>query len=190
MSPCRTRSIPPLHEPCWRSWRRRLRRGGAGSSASTSGATSAGHGNTCGPSPCADGRAAAKPHPHEAHDRPGPRDHAAMAPRHAGGARRHRALANMARPSEAIFLTSGYAYDCAGRRRRAVRRRAAGHDLFAAAEPDGADAGGAASRCWKAPRRAATMASGMAAMTAALLCQLQTGDHVVAGRARSARAAG
>ena len=28
-----------------------------------------------------------------------------------------------------------------------------------------------------------TMATGMAAMTAVLLCQLQTGDHVVAGRA-------
>src|SRR3546814_11331450 len=28
-----------------------------------------------------------------------------------------------------------------------------------------------------------TMASGMAAMTAALLCQLRQGDHVVAGRA-------
>ena len=83
--------------------------------------------------------------------------------------------------SEAIFLTSGYAYDCAG---DAAAR-------FAGAQPgmtysrlqnptvemleqriallEGAEA----ARC---------TASGMAAMTAALLCQLSAGDHLVAAR--------
>ncbi|QLC24549.1 aminotransferase class I/II-fold pyridoxal phosphate-dependent enzyme [Parasphingopyxis algicola] len=84
--------------------------------------------------------------------------------------------------SEAIFLTSGYAYDCA----------ADAADRFAG-EQDGMTysrlqnptvemleqriallEGAEAARC---------TASGMAAMTAALLCQLETGDHVVAGRA-------
>ena len=84
--------------------------------------------------------------------------------------------------SEALFLTSGYAYDCAG---------------DAAARFAGEQAGMTYSRLQNPTvemleRRIAllegaeacrTMASGMAAMTAVLLCQLQTGDHVVAGRA-------
>lgn len=84
--------------------------------------------------------------------------------------------------SEAIFLTSGYAYDCAG---------------DAAARFAGEQVGMTYSRLQNPTvemleRRIAllegaeacrTMASGMAAMTAVLLCQLQTGDHVVAGRA-------
>lgn len=84
--------------------------------------------------------------------------------------------------SEAIFLTSGYAYDCAA---------------DAAARFAGEQVGMTYSRLQNPTvemleRRIAllegaeacrSMATGMAAMTAVLLCQLQMGDHLVAGRA-------
>jgi O-succinylhomoserine sulfhydrylase len=84
--------------------------------------------------------------------------------------------------SEALFLTSGYAYDCAG---------------DAAARFAGEQQGMTYSRLQNPTvemleQRIALMegaeacratASGMAAMTAALLSQLSAGDHLVAGRA-------
>lgn len=84
--------------------------------------------------------------------------------------------------SEALFLTSGYTYDCAE---------------DAAARFSGEQPGMTYSRLQNPTvqmleERIAIMegaeacratASGMAAMTAALLCQLQAGDHVVASRA-------
>jgi len=84
--------------------------------------------------------------------------------------------------SEALFLTSGYAYDCAA---------------DAAARFAGEQQGMTYSRLqnptvemlehriamMEGAQACRTMATGMAAMTAALLCQLQQGDHVVAGRA-------
>jgi O-succinylhomoserine sulfhydrylase len=84
--------------------------------------------------------------------------------------------------SEALFLTSGYSYDCAE---------------DAAARFAGEQDGMTYSRLQNPTvqmleERIATMegaeacratASGMAAMTAALLCQLEAGDHVVASRA-------
>ena len=84
--------------------------------------------------------------------------------------------------SEALFLTSGYSYDCAE---------------DAAARFAGEQAGMTYSRLQNPTvrmleERIAIMegaeacratASGMAAMTAALLCQLEAGDHVVASRA-------
>ncbi|MBY0284429.1 MAG: aminotransferase class I/II-fold pyridoxal phosphate-dependent enzyme [Sphingomonas sp.] len=84
--------------------------------------------------------------------------------------------------SEALFLTSGYAYDCAGDAAARFAGDQAGMTYSRLQNPtvemlehriallEGAEA-------------CRTMATGMAAMTAALLCQLQTGDHVVAGRA-------
>lgn len=84
--------------------------------------------------------------------------------------------------SEAIFLTSGYAYDCAADAAARFAGEQTGMTYSRLQNPtvemleqrialmEGAEA----ARC---------TASGMAAMTAALLCQLQTGDHVVAGRA-------
>ena len=84
--------------------------------------------------------------------------------------------------SEALFLTSGYAYDCAGDAAARFAGEQAGMTYSRLQNPtvemlehriallEGAEA-------------CRTMATGMAAMTAALLCQLQTGDHVVAGRA-------
>ena len=84
--------------------------------------------------------------------------------------------------SEAIFVTSGYAYDCAGDAAARFAGEQEGMTYSRLQNPtvemlehriallEGAEA-------------CRTMASGMAAMTAALLCQLQQGDHVVAGRA-------
>lgn len=84
--------------------------------------------------------------------------------------------------SEALFLTSGYAYDCAGDAAARFAGEQEGMTYSRLQNPtvqmleeriallEGAEA-------------CRTMATGMAAMTAVLLCQLQTGDHVVAGRA-------
>jgi len=84
--------------------------------------------------------------------------------------------------SEALFLTSGYAYDCAADAAARFAGEQAGMTYSRLQNPtvemfeqrlalmEGAGA-------------ARAMASGMAAMTAALLCQLRAGDHVVAARA-------
>ena len=84
--------------------------------------------------------------------------------------------------SEALFLTSGYAYDCAGDAAARFAGEQAGMTYSRLQNPtvemleqriallEGAEA-------------CRTTASGMAAMTAALLCQLQAGDHLVGGRA-------
>lgn len=84
--------------------------------------------------------------------------------------------------SEALFLTSGYAYDCAG---------------DAAARFSGDQQGMTYSRLQnptvemlehriallEGSEACRATASGMAAMTAALLCQLSAGDHLIGGRA-------
>ena len=84
--------------------------------------------------------------------------------------------------SEALFLTSGYAYDCADDAAARFTGEQVGMTYSRLQNPtvemleqriallEGAEA-------------CRTMATGMAAMTAALLCQLQMGDHVVASRA-------
>jgi O-succinylhomoserine sulfhydrylase len=84
--------------------------------------------------------------------------------------------------SEAIFLTSGYAYDCAADAAARFAGDQVGMTYSRLQNPtvemleqriallEGAEA-------------CRSMATGMAAMTAVLLCQLQQGDHIVAGRA-------
>ena len=84
--------------------------------------------------------------------------------------------------SEALFLTSGYSYDCAGDAAARFAGEQAGMTYSRLQNPtvemlekrialmEGAEA-------------CRSMASGMAAMTASLLCQLEAGDHVVASRA-------
>ena len=84
--------------------------------------------------------------------------------------------------SEAIFLTSGYAYDCAGDAAARFAGEQQGMTYSRLQNPtvemleqriallEGAEA----ARC---------TATGMAAMTASLLCQLKTGDHLVGARA-------
>ncbi|WP_156679560.1 trans-sulfuration enzyme family protein [Sphingomonas profundi] len=84
--------------------------------------------------------------------------------------------------SEAIFLTSGYAYDCAadaaarfaGEQQGMTYSRLQNPTVEMLEERIALMEGAEACRA---------MASGMAAMTAALLCQLSQGDHLVAGRA-------
>ncbi|MEM8697093.1 MAG: aminotransferase class I/II-fold pyridoxal phosphate-dependent enzyme [Pseudomonadota bacterium] len=84
--------------------------------------------------------------------------------------------------SEAIFLTSGYAYDCAadaadrfaGEQQGMTYSRLQNPTVKMLEQRIALMEGAEAARC---------TASGMAAMTAALLCQLEAGDHVVAGRA-------
>ncbi|HKR16839.1 trans-sulfuration enzyme family protein [Rhizorhapis sp.] len=84
--------------------------------------------------------------------------------------------------SEAIFLTSGYAYDCAedaaarfaGEQQGMTYSRLQNPTVEMLEQRIALMEGAEAARC---------TASGMAAMTAALLCQLQAGDHVVGGRA-------
>ncbi|HUQ13626.1 MAG TPA: aminotransferase class I/II-fold pyridoxal phosphate-dependent enzyme [Novosphingobium sp.] len=84
--------------------------------------------------------------------------------------------------SEALFLTSGYSYDDAATPAARFAGEAEGMTYSRLQNPtvamleeriallEGAEA-------------CRTQASGMAAMTAALLCQLSQGDHLVAGRA-------
>ncbi|WP_294390906.1 aminotransferase class I/II-fold pyridoxal phosphate-dependent enzyme [uncultured Sphingomonas sp.] len=84
--------------------------------------------------------------------------------------------------SEALFLTSGYSYDRAADAAARFAGEQAGMTYSRLQNPtvemleqriallEGAEA-------------CRSMATGMAAMTAALLCQLEHGDHVVAGRA-------
>ncbi|WP_374945043.1 trans-sulfuration enzyme family protein [Sphingomonas sp.] len=84
--------------------------------------------------------------------------------------------------SEALFLTSGYAYDCAGDAAARFAGEQVGMTYSRLQNPtvemleeriallEGAEA-------------CRSMATGMAAMTAVLLCQLQQGDHMVGGRA-------
>ncbi len=84
--------------------------------------------------------------------------------------------------SEALFLTSGYAYDCAG---DAAARFAGEQVGMTYSRLQNPTVEMLESRIALLERAEAcrTMATGMAAMTAALLCQLETGDHIVAGRA-------
>lgn len=84
--------------------------------------------------------------------------------------------------SEALFLTSGYAYDCAGDAAARFAGDQQGMTYSRLQNPtvemleqriallEGAEA-------------CRATASGMAAMTAALLCQLSSGDHLIGGRA-------
>ena len=84
--------------------------------------------------------------------------------------------------SEAIFLTSGYAYDCAadaaarfaGDQQGMTYSRLQNPSVEMLEQRLALMEGAEAARC---------TASGMAAMTAALLCQLKSGDHIVAARA-------
>lgn len=84
--------------------------------------------------------------------------------------------------SEAIFLTSGYTYDTAGE----VAARFAGERpgmTYSRLQNPTVEMLEERIALLEGAEAARSMASGMAAMTAALLCQLQVGDHVVAGRA-------
>ena len=90
--------------------------------------------------------------------------------------------------SEALFLTSGYVYDSAAEAEARFKNEVEGYTYSRFANPtntmfetrmallEGAEA-------------ARSTATGMAAVSAALLGYLKVGDHVVAAKALSARAA-
>ncbi|MBB3693095.1 PLP-dependent aspartate aminotransferase family protein [Sphingomonas sp. BK580] len=84
--------------------------------------------------------------------------------------------------SEAIFLTSGYSYD----RAEDAAARFAGEQegmTYSRLQNPTVEMLERRIALLEGAEACRTMATGMAAMTAALLCQLQQGDHVVAGRA-------
>ncbi|PHR20895.1 MAG: O-succinylhomoserine sulfhydrylase [Sphingopyxis sp.] len=84
--------------------------------------------------------------------------------------------------SEALFLTSGYSYDCA---EDAAARFAGEQDGMTYSRLQNPTVQMLEERIavMEGAEACRATASGMAAMTAALLCQLQAGDHVVASRA-------
>ncbi len=84
--------------------------------------------------------------------------------------------------SEAIFLTSGYAYDCAADAAARFAGEQQGMTYSRLQNPTVEMLEGRIALL-EGAEACRTMTTGMAAMTAVLLCQLQTGDHVVAGRA-------
>ena len=84
--------------------------------------------------------------------------------------------------SEALFLTSGYIYDKAA---DAAARFAGEQQGMTYSRLQNPTVQMLESRIalMEGAEACRTMASGMAAMTAALLCQVEQGDHIVAGRA-------
>ncbi|RDE05771.1 trans-sulfuration enzyme family protein [Sphingomonas aracearum] len=84
--------------------------------------------------------------------------------------------------SEAIFLTSGYSYD----RAEDAAARFAGEQggmTYSRLQNPTVEMLEQRIALLEGAEACRTMASGMAAMTAVLLCQLQQGDHLVGGRA-------
>ena len=84
--------------------------------------------------------------------------------------------------SEALFLTSGYTYD----RAEDAAARFAGEQegmTYSRLQNPTVEMLEQRIALLEGAEACRTMATGMAAMTAALLCQLETGDHIVAGRA-------
>jgi O-succinylhomoserine sulfhydrylase len=84
--------------------------------------------------------------------------------------------------SEAIFMTSGYAYDCAAD----AAARFAGEQVgmtYSRLQNPTVEMLESRIALLEGAEACRSMATGMAAMTAVLLCQLQMGDHLVGGRA-------
>jgi O-succinylhomoserine sulfhydrylase len=84
--------------------------------------------------------------------------------------------------SEALFLTSGYAYDCAGDAAARFAGEQAGMTYSRLQNPT-VEMLEARIALMEGAEACRAQASGMASMTTALLCQLSQGDHVVAARA-------
>ncbi|WP_374763104.1 aminotransferase class I/II-fold pyridoxal phosphate-dependent enzyme [Yunchengibacter salinarum] len=89
---------------------------------------------------------------------------------------------NFGEMSEALYLTSGFAYDSAEEAEARFDGRAEGFTYSRQANPSLAMLEDRMAALEGAEVGRAT-ATGMAAMTAALLCQLKAGDHLVGGRA-------
>ena len=83
--------------------------------------------------------------------------------------------------SEAIFMTSGYAYDSAGEAAARFRGESPGMTYSRLQNPT-TDMLERRIALMEGAEAARVTATGMAAMSAALLCQLSAGDHLVAGQ--------
>src|SRR5690348_5288352 len=84
--------------------------------------------------------------------------------------------------SEALFLTSGYAYEEAEEAEARFKGEASGYQYSRFGNPTVTMFEQRMAALEGAPVARAT-ATGMAAVTASLLCALKTGDHVVAAKA-------
>ena len=84
--------------------------------------------------------------------------------------------------SEALYLTSGYAYDSAESAEARFKGEEPGYMYSRFGNPTVAAFEERMALIEGAPVARAT-ATGMAAVTAALLCHLRQGDHVIASRA-------
>jgi len=84
--------------------------------------------------------------------------------------------------SEALYLTQGYVYDCAEQAEERFKSEAGGFIYSRYANPTVAMFE-ERMRAFEGAEAARAAASGMAAVTAAILCSLKSGDHVVAARA-------
>lgn len=88
----------------------------------------------------------------------------------------------MGETSEAIFMTSGFSYDSAGQAAARFEGAQDGYTYSRLRNPTVAMLEERLAMIEGAEAARAT-ATGMAAVTAALLCQLKAGDHVVSGKA-------
>ena len=84
--------------------------------------------------------------------------------------------------SEALYLTQGYIYDSAEQAEKRFKSEAGGFIYSRYANPTVAMFE-ERMRAFEGAQAARATASGMAAVTAAILCSLKAGDHVVAARA-------
>lgn len=95
-----------------------------------------------------------------------------------GGTRR----SNFGETSEAIFLNSGFCYDSAETAESRFNGQAPGFVYSRYLNPNLAMLEDRLTQIEDGAERCCVMASGMAAVFASLMCQLKTGDHVVANR--------
>ena len=85
--------------------------------------------------------------------------------------------------SEALFLTQGYVYDSAASAEARFKDEEPGYHYSRFSNPDRAHVRGSAWPRSKAREAARATATGMAAVTTALMGQVKAGDHVVASKA-------
>jgi O-succinylhomoserine sulfhydrylase len=84
--------------------------------------------------------------------------------------------------AEALYMTAGFVYETAGQAERRFKNEEPGYTYSRYSNPTVAMFETRMAALEGAPAARAT-ATGMAAVTAALMCQLKAGDHVVAAKA-------
>lgn len=111
-----------------------------------------------------------------------------MAPGNPARSRRHATLP-YGETSEAIYLTQGFVYENSEAAEARFKGETDGFIYARYASPTN-DMFEKRMCLLEGAEDARALASGMAAVTAAIMCQLRAGDHIVAARALSAPAAG